>query len=89
MQLTYLVPENVEASIMALIDATFVWSYEVGARVSAAAFCAIWNVEDEQLDNYKYMLMAKGFVILVLVVLAPILIPRNEEIQDLAGELRE
>ena len=38
---------------------------------------------------HKYMLMAKGLVILVLVVLTPILIPRNEEIQDLAGELRE
>lgn len=37
--LTYLVPHNVEASVMALISGTIVWSYEVGAKISAYVYC--------------------------------------------------
>lgn len=41
-QLTYLVPENVEASTMALVTGTFVWSYEVGAKLSSSIYCQIF-----------------------------------------------
>lgn len=37
--LTYLVPHNVEASVMALVSGTVVWSYEVGAKISASIYC--------------------------------------------------
>ena len=41
-QLTYLVPENFEASTMALVTGTFVWSYEVGAKMSSSIYCQIF-----------------------------------------------
>jgi hypothetical protein len=37
--LTYLVPQNVEASTMALISGAIVWSYEVGAKISCNIYC--------------------------------------------------
>ena len=37
--LTYLVPHNVEASTMALVTGVMVWSYEVGAKISASIYC--------------------------------------------------
>lgn len=74
---------------MALIHSTFVWSYEIGARLSAFAFCAIWKVNDNDLHNYPLMLIAKSMLIVVLMVTAPIMIPRNETIRKLADKLRE
>ena len=88
-ELTYLVPENVEASIMALIDSTFIWSYEVGARLSAFAYCAIWKVDEYHIERYAYLLIAKLMIILVLMLVVPIMIPRNEKIQELAVKLRK
>ena len=78
-QLTYLVPQNVEASVMALISGTFVWSYEVGAKLSATIYCLIFTVDDEgdHMDNYPKALIAK-LPMLVLVLVLAIIIPNNE-----------
>lgn len=88
-QLTYLVPENVEASTMALITGTFIWSYEVGAKMSSALYCSVFVVDDEHMNNYPNMLVAKLPVIVVLMIVVPYVIPRNEDIRNLADRLRE
>ena len=54
--LTYLVPHNVEASTMALISGILVWSYEVGAKISASIYCDIFEVDEEHMDNYPHVL---------------------------------
>lgn len=54
--LTYLVPYNVEASTMALISGVLIWSYEVGAKMSASIYCIIFNVDDDHIENYPKML---------------------------------
>lgn len=65
---------------MALIDSVAVWSYEVGARLSASVFCTIWKVDEGSFENYWMILTAKSCLIVVLMMIVPIMIPRNEEI---------
>lgn len=75
---------------MALISGTFVWSYEVGAKLSATIYCMIFDVDDDgdHMDNYPKALIAK-LPILLLVLICAIFIPNNEDIQKKADELRE
>lgn len=61
----------------------------MGARLSAYIFCTIWKVDEENFKNYPLILIAKCLTIIVLMVLVPIMIPRNEDIQKLAVKLRE
>ena len=73
---------------MALISGTFIWSYEVGAKLSASIYCLIFDVDDEHMDNYPKVLIAKLPVILLVMILSLIL-PNNEEIQNRADLLRD
>lgn len=75
--LTYLVPENVEASTMALITGTFIWSYEVGAKISSSIYCVIFTVDDDHMSNYPNVLIAKIPVIFVMIGLTFCFIPYN------------
>ena len=75
--LTYLVPENVEASTMALISGTFIWSYEVGAKMSASLYCLIFDVDDDHMDNYPRVLMAK-LPMIVFVMILSLMVPNNQ-----------
>jgi len=86
--LTYLVPENVEASTMALISGTFIWSYEVGAKMSASIYCLIFDVDDDHMDNYPKVLIAKIPALFFMMVLS-LIVPNNKEIQKLAAQLRK
>lgn len=88
MVLTYLVPHNVEASTMALISGVLVWSYEVGAKISASIYCQIFDVDEEHMDNYPHVLEAK-LPAIVLLMLLTIIIPRNEDVSRLAAWLRK
>jgi hypothetical protein len=66
---------------MALISGTFIWSYEVGAKLSASIYCLIFDIDDDgdHMDNYPKALIAKLPVLLLVLILA-LLIPNNEEI---------
>lgn len=85
--LTSLVPENIEASTMALITGTFIWSYEVGAKISASLYCLIFTVDDEHMENYPRILIAK-MIMLVPMMILTLMIPNNEEILTLAKSFR-
>jgi hypothetical protein len=50
--LTSLVAPNIEASTMALVSGTFIWSYEVGAKMSCSIYCYIFEVNNEHISNY-------------------------------------
>lgn len=50
--LTSLVAPNIEASTMALMSGTFIWSYEVGAKISCSVYCLIFDVNNEHMSNY-------------------------------------
>lgn len=50
--LTSLVAPNIEASTMALMSGTFIWSYEVGAKISCSIYCLIFDVNNEHMSNY-------------------------------------
>jgi hypothetical protein len=69
---------------MALVSGIFVWSYEVGAKISAAIYCLIFDVDDDHMDNYPKVLIAKLCVIPLIMILA-IIIPTNEKIQNLSN----
>lgn len=64
---------------MALISGTFIWSYEVGAKLSASIYCLIFEVDDEHMDNYPKVLIAKLPVLLLIMILS-LIIPNNEDI---------
>ena len=78
--LTYLVPENVEASTMALITGTFIWSFEVGAKISCSIYCQIFVVDDDNMGNYPNVLIAKIPVLVVMMLLVLLCIPSNESV---------
>lgn len=86
--LTYLVPNNAEASTMALISGIFIWSYEVGAKITTNILCRIFNVDDDHMDNYPHLLIAKLPLIMIVMCFSYI-VPSNEDIQDKAQFLRE
>jgi len=71
------VPQNVEASTMALISGFICWSYEVGAKISASIFCNIFDVDDDHMDNYPKVIAAKLFMIVLMLIIAPFIIPKN------------
>ena len=64
---------------MALVSGIFVWSYEVGAKISASIYCLIFDVDDDHMDNYPKVLIAKLCVIPFIMLLA-LIIPSNNKI---------
>ena len=75
--LTYLAPYNCEASTMALISGIFIWSYEVGAKMTTSTLCKIFGVDENNMDKYPNILIAKLPLILCVMFLTTIL-PTNE-----------
>jgi hypothetical protein len=73
---------------MALISGTFIWSYEVGAKLSSSIYCTIFEVDSDHLDNYPRVLMAK-IPMLFLMIILTLMIPRNKKILKLAARLRK
>lgn len=84
--LTPCIPDNVEAAMTALITGIFVFSSDVGCKMSGSLFCSLFNVSNEQLDRYWVILAAKIPCVLVVMALTQ-LIPTNREVQDLADRL--
>ena len=72
---------------MALISGTFIWSYEVGAKISCSVYCIIFNVNNDHMENYPKMLKAKLYMIVIAMILT-IIIPDNSSIKYLAKKLR-
>lgn len=86
--LTYLIPHNVEASTMALVSGTFIWAFEVGAKLSSSLYCAIFGVDDDHMENYPRVLEAK-LPIIVAVMILTLILPSNAAIYNLAARFRE
>lgn len=74
---------------MALVSGTIVWSYEVGAKISASIYCQIFDVDDDHMDNYPRVLTAKIPAIILMMIITPFIIPNNQKILKLAGKLRK
>ena len=64
---------------MALISGTFIWSYEVGAKMSTSVLCLIFKVDENHMENYPNILIAK-LPLILLVMLLTIMVPTNKEI---------
>jgi hypothetical protein len=82
--LTKLVPLNAEASTMALISGTFIWTYEVGAKISCSFYCSLFKVDDDHMENYPLILKAKLYMIVFMMILT-FIIPNNSTIKKLAS----
>ena len=85
--LVTLIPHNVEASTQAIISGVYIWAFEVGAKASASAYCAIFNVDKDHIDNYPLALEAK-IPVIVLMMCLTVIIPNNDEILFLSSKLR-
>ena len=57
--LTRIIPSNVEAAFTAFITGTFVFSYEVGCKMSGSLFCQWFHVDNANLNRYWIVLAAK------------------------------
>ena len=86
--LTALIPHNVEASTMALVSGIFIWAFEVGAKISSSVYCMIFEVDDDHMENYPHVLEAK-LPMIVLMMILTLILPRNEQISQLAQHLRK
>lgn len=85
--LTAFVPDNIETSAMAVVTASYVWSYMIMPKMIALVYCQIFQVDDEHMENYPKVIMAK------LVLLFPMtaylyIYPRNEDVYRVANILR-
>lgn len=72
---------------MALISGVLIWSYEVGAKISASVYCQIFTVDDEHMENYPKMLYAK-LPVICLIMLLVFFLPTNGAVKMLADKLR-
>ena len=82
--LVSLIPHNVEASTQAIISGVYIWAFEVGAKISASVYCAIFNVDNDHMDNYPLALEAK-IPVIVLMMCLTFIIPNNDEIHTLSS----
>ena len=73
---------------MAIITGTFIWSYEVGAKFSAYIYCLIFGVDDDHMENYPNVLVAKLVMLFPMMALT-LIIPANEKFFTLASKLRD
>ena len=81
--LTRVIPENVEAAMTAVVTGAFVFSYDVGCKLSGSYLCQIFEVDNNHLDRYWVVLLIKLPLIIVTMFLTWI-IPSNEQIEALA-----
>ena len=73
---------------MALVSGVFIWAFEVGAKISSSLYCAIFEVDDDHMENYPLVLEAK-LPIIVLVMIMTLMLPNNSGIYALAARFRE
>jgi len=81
--LTRIIPSNVEAAFTAFITGTFVFSYEVGCKMSGSLFCQWFHVDNANLNRYWIVLAAKIPCILLTMLFVQI-IPSNDDVLQLA-----
>jgi hypothetical protein len=72
---------------MALLTGAFIWAYEVGAKISSSIYCDIFDVDDDSMENYPKVLIAKLPVIVLLMILT-LIIPTNRQVFELAAYFR-
>ena len=85
--LTCIIPQNVEAAFTAFINSTYVFCFEVGCKMSGSLFCYYFNVNNDSLDRYWIVLVAK-IPCIMLTMMFTYIIPRNEEIRELGKRLK-
>lgn len=81
--LTPCIPDNVEAAMTALITGVFVFSTDVGCKISGGLLCNFFGVSNASLHLYWIILLAKCPMILVTMGLTA-MIPSNREIAEAA-----
>jgi hypothetical protein len=77
--LTRVIPENVEAALTAVVTGTFVFSYDVGSKMSGSFWCWLLQVDNEHLDSYWTVLIIKIPLIMITFSLLWLL-PSNREV---------
>ena len=85
--LTAFIPDNIETSAMAVITAAFYWSYLVMAKITAAWYCIIFELDDQHMENYPKVIIAK-MVMLFPMTAYLFIYPRNEDVYKRADKLR-
>lgn len=86
--LTPCIPDNVEAAMTALVTGVFVFSTDVGCKLSGGILCSFFGVSNAKLDLYWITLLAKCPMILVVMGLTA-MIPSNRDIAAAAVRMDE
>lgn len=84
--LTPCIPDNVEAAMTALVTGVFVFSTDVGCKISGGILCNFFDVSNANLDLYWITLLAKCPMILVTMGLTA-MIPTNRDIAAAAQRM--
>lgn len=81
------IPENIEASMFAVVSAALSISIEWGGDIVGALVCRYFDITSEDKSNFQFALMYKVFVLVLILCFSKIL-PTNQEIYDLAAQMK-
>ena len=71
----------------AFITGTFVFSYDVGSKISGSLFCNAFKVDNSSLDRYWMVLTAKCLCIPFTMLFVRI-IPTNADVHKLSEKMK-
>ena len=80
------IPDNVEAAMTSLITGVFVFSTDVGGRISGGMLCNYFQVDNDNLAKYWVLLLAKCPMIILTMALT-FIIPSNKDIAACAERM--
>jgi len=75
-----IIPENIEASMFAVITATLTFSTDWAGDMIGGMYCDFFGVTTENLDNFHKVVITKAISIFIGIFLCYVLVPRNEEV---------
>ena len=84
--LTRIIPPNVEAAMQALVSGSFIFSMDVGCKLSGSFLLYLFDVDNDKLDRYWLVLCVKLPLILFTMLFVQ-MIPSNESINVLAKKI--
>ena len=70
----------------AFVTGTFVFSYDVGSKISGSLFCDVFKVDNNNLDRYWMVLAAKCLCIPFTMLFVNI-IPSNNDVHKLSEKM--
>lgn len=87
-KMMYVIPQNIEASMFAIITACLTFSSDWGGDMLGAALCQSLNITSEDMSQYSQAIQVKLILLLVTFILVFIL-PSDEDLLELSKKFNQ